>query len=105
MTKTFLSSLLLAALLAGCGNAAREGVELEECDDNDVCQILGASFRGEAQEWRQLEDGRCICVAHVPAGQPVPPERCTRTIDMFEDGNDSLCGPQRPALEVNDERQ
>ena len=55
-----------------CGNcardkAAREGAPIDECDDNEVCQILGASFRGEAVEWRELEDGRCICVAHVPA--------------------------------------
>lgn len=63
--------------------AAREGADIDECDDNEVCQILGASFRGEAVEWRELPDGRCICVAHVPAGAPIPPPRCEHTEDMF----------------------
>ncbi len=74
-----------------CGNcardrAAREGVEIDECYDDEVCQILGASFRGEAQEWRRLENGSVTCVAYVPAGQPTPPERCPHTPDLFEQG-------------------
>lgn len=26
--------------------AMREGAELDECDDNEVCEIIAASFRG-----------------------------------------------------------
>lgn len=63
--------------------AAREGAEIEECDDNEVCQILGASFRGEAVEWRELPDGQVKCMAFVPAGQPLPTPRCPLTADMF----------------------
>lgn len=66
--------------------AAREGADIDDCDDDEVCQILGASFRDEAVEWRELEDGRCICVAHVPVGSPVPAPRCEHTHDMFECG-------------------
>lgn len=71
-----------------CGNcardkAAREGADLDDCDDNERCEILGASFRGEAVEWRELEDGKCTCVAFVEAGKPVPPPRCEHTADMF----------------------
>lgn len=65
--------------------AMSQGVDIDECDD-DRCEILGASFRDEAQEWRQLEDGRCVCLAFVPAGQAVPAPRCEFTADMFGAG-------------------
>ena len=63
--------------------AMREGAPIEECDDDEVCEILGASFRDEAVEWRELEDGRCVCLAHVPGDQPIPPPRDERTLDLF----------------------
>jgi hypothetical protein len=63
--------------------ACREGPAIDECDDNEKCEILAASFRGEAVEWRQLPGGRKTCVSFVPAGTPVPPERCLHTADMF----------------------
>lgn len=76
-------------LLHWCTNCARDkamrdGDPIEDCDDEEVCQIIAASFRGEAVEWRELEDGRRICTAHVPSGQAVPPVRCPHTVDMFE---------------------
>ena len=61
-----------------------EGADLDDCDDDQRCEILAASFRGEAVEWRELQDGRCICLAYVPAGQPIPPPRCGLTGDLFE---------------------
>lgn len=72
-----------------CGNCARdracrEGRNLDEIDDDEWCQILAASYRGEATEWRQMPDGRRTCIAFVPAGTPVPPPRCEFTRDMFE---------------------
>lgn len=63
--------------------AMREGVDIDECDDNEKCEIIGASFRGEAVEWRDLGD-KCVCLAFVPAGDPVPEPRDTLTIDMFD---------------------
>lgn len=71
-----------------CGNcqrdrAMREGVPIEDCDDDECCQIIAASFRGEAVEWRRMPDGEVKCIAFVPAGEPIPGPRCTRTEDMF----------------------
>lgn len=73
-----------------CGNCARdksmrEGVPIEECDDNELCSIIAASFRGEAVEWRRLPDGEIKCIKFVQAGQPIPEPRCELTPDMFED--------------------
>ena len=62
--------------------AMREGCDFDECDDNELCEIIAASFRGEAVEWRELEGGECVCIAFVPAGEMVP-ERCPLTADMF----------------------
>lgn len=64
--------------------AMRDGVDLDECDDNEKCEIIAASFRGEAVEWRELPDGTTKCIAFIPAGQQVPPLRDEHTIDMFE---------------------
>ena len=61
----------------------REGVELDECDDNEKCEIIAASFRGEAVEWREMPNGETKCIAFIPAGQAVPPPRDELTLDMF----------------------
>lgn len=77
-----------AFLNAWCRNCARdrsmrEGEEVDECDDSELCPIIAASFRGEAAEWRELDDGRRICTAYVEAGQPIP-ARCPNTLDLFD---------------------
>jgi hypothetical protein len=64
--------------------AMREGVEVDECDDNEKCEIIAASFRGEHVEWRELEDGTVKCMAFVAAGEAIPAPRCEHTVDMFE---------------------
>lgn len=73
-----------------CGRCARdksmrEGVPIEECDDNERCDIIAASFRGEAVEWRQMPDGEIKCIAFVPAGARIPEPPCEHTADMFGD--------------------
>lgn len=55
----------------------------EACDDSDLCQILAASFRSEAVEWRRMPDGEVKCLAFVEAGS-AEPARCDKTQDMFE---------------------
>ena len=77
-------------LESACGScqrdrAMREGVELDECDDNEKCEIIAASFRGEAVEWRRYEDGTVNCVSWIAAGQPVPSPRDEHTLDLFSD--------------------
>jgi hypothetical protein len=66
--------------------AMREGEHVEECDDDELCQVLAASYRGEAVEWRELDDGNHVCLAFIPAGQPVPGEPDEHTLDLFEAG-------------------
>lgn len=63
----------------------REGLDIEDCDETELCRIIAASFQGEATEWVYGNDGQPMCTAYVPAGQPVPDPRCEHTADMFED--------------------
>lgn len=66
----------------------REGDPIDECDDNELCDIIARSFRGEVDEWVYGPDDEPMCTAFVPAGDPVPPPKDDRTIDMF--GTDPL---------------
>lgn len=66
--------------------AAREGAPVEECDDNELCEIVAASFRGEAVEWRRLPTGQTTCIAFLEAGSEMPAPRCPYTVDMFDAG-------------------
>lgn len=55
-----------------CANCARdramrEGVDPDDCDENELCGILAASFRGAAVEWRELKNNRTVCLAFVKA--------------------------------------
>jgi len=80
-----------AFLSAHCATCAkdkcyREGAPVEECDESELCQIIGASFRGEAVEWRILPDGKSACMKYVefvPGIQANQVERCDNTLDMF----------------------
>ncbi len=63
--------------------AMREGVDYDECDDNELCPIIAAAFTGKADEWRELEDGTLICTAYIEADQPIP-VRCPKTRDLFD---------------------
>ncbi len=66
----------------------RDGEPVEECDDEELCQILGASFRGEAKEWQYDKHGQPCCTAFVPVGQQVPAQRCEHTTDLFGGAQD-----------------
>lgn len=80
-----------AFLVAHCTTCAkdkcyREGVPVEECDESELCQIIAASFSGDAVEWRILPDGKSRCMKYVefvPGIQANQVERCEKTIDMF----------------------
>ena len=78
-----------AFLESWCGGCARDrsmrdGVDLDECDDDEKCEIIAASFRDEAVEWRELDGGECVCLAFVAAGTAPHAPRCEHTIEMFE---------------------
>ena len=61
--------------------AMRDGADFDECDDNELCQIIAASFRGEVAEWI-YKDGEPTCTTFVPAGDKVP-QVDTLTGDLF----------------------
>ncbi len=54
----------------------------EACDDSELCQILAASFCGEAVEWRRMPNGEVKCLAFIELGTDTP-ARCDKTQDMF----------------------
>lgn len=56
----------------------------DDCDDDELCDIIARSFRGEVDEWVYGPDGAPTCTAFVPAGSEVPRPRCEHTADMFE---------------------
>jgi len=72
-----------------CGECARdrsmrEGVDVDDCDDDERCDIIAASFRGEAKEWRIGIDGQPRCTAFAPADEPgpAPAPRCEHTLEL-----------------------
>lgn len=71
-----------------CTNCARDKVmngeatqEEADADDSLYCQVLNASYRGEAVEWREMPDGEVKCIAFVPQGERIP-ERCPKTMEL-----------------------
>ena len=58
---------ILNGLCSTCARdkAMREGEPIEECDDNESCEIIADAFFGEVVEWRELENGNILCVAYV----------------------------------------
>ena len=68
--------------------AMREGCDFDECDDNDLCQIIADTMAYDIdhakypKEWTYDKDGNPCCTAFVPAGDPIPTHD-EFTIDMF----------------------
>ena len=63
--------------------AMREGANLDDCDDNEKCDIIAQSFCGPVKEWVEDESGP-RCTAFVEAGNKIPDGRDTLTMDMFD---------------------
>lgn len=68
--------------------AMSKGLAIDECGDDDLCDILGRTMAldvddpGYPEEWQYDDNRRPCCTAFVPAGESVP-ERCLHTADMF----------------------
>ncbi len=79
-------SVILCSLCSTCtrDKAMRDGEDPDECDDNELCEIIAASFRGEAVEWREMENGEVTCVAYVRHGDAIPDQLCQHTMEMFK---------------------
>lgn len=76
-----------------CGQCERDhgmmkGLPLEECDDNQICDIIGRTFAHDVtdaeypREWTYDKDGAPCCTAFVEAGKPIPPVD-DRTMPLF----------------------
>ena len=58
-------------------------------DDGQRCEINGLTMIyqvGEAEyptEWQHGKDGQPCCTAFIPAGDPIPTPRCTKTLELF----------------------
>lgn len=69
--------------------AMLEGCDVDECDDNERCDIIAATMRFNVEdpdypgEWQIGKDGQPCCTAFVEAGMPIPTPRCSSTPDMF----------------------
>jgi hypothetical protein len=81
--------IFLDAWCSGCARdlAMSQGMPIEECDDNQKCDILGRSFLSiddpaYPTEWQYGADGQPRCTAFVPVGQPIP-IKDEHTLDMF----------------------
>lgn len=70
--------------------AMREGLDVDDCDDNERCDLIARSFAHDIdepeypQEWIVDENGNGRCTAFIPAGEAVV-DRCPHTTDMFSD--------------------
>ena len=78
-------SVILCSLCSMCAidKAMRDGADPDELEDNELCEIIAASFSGDAVEWRELENGNVTCIAYVRHGDAIPDPRCAHTLDMF----------------------
>lgn len=79
---------------AWCGQCARDhgmlhGLPLEDCDDNQVCPIIGDSYLYQVDhpsypaQWQYGPDGQPRCTDFVPDGSPIPPPPDTASGDLF----------------------
>lgn len=69
--------------------ALREGVDFDECDDDERCDIVARTCAfdvedaGYPAEWQYGKDGQPCCMAFIPAGDEIPMPRCTQTLELF----------------------
>lgn len=74
----------------GCARdrAMREGDDVNECDDDEVCNLIARSMAfkpGDAEypaEWQYDKTGQPCCTAFVPAGEPIPTPPCAHTMAL-----------------------
>lgn len=69
--------------------AMRSGDPVEDCDDEQRCDILGLTMIYQADEpeypsaWQYGKDGQPCCTSFIEAGEPIPEPRCTSTLELF----------------------
>nr|MBL8412753.1 hypothetical protein [Dechloromonas sp.] len=69
--------------------AMREGVDLDDCDDTERCDIIADTFSYDVEDakyptaWQYGKDGQPCCTAFISAGEQIPTPRCTKTLELF----------------------
>lgn len=69
--------------------AMRTGANVEDCDDEQRCEIIGLTMIHDADEpeyptaWQYGKDGQPCCTQFIEAGNPIPEPRCTHTQEIF----------------------
>lgn len=69
--------------------AMREGADLDECNDNERCEIIGLTQIHNVHdpeypvEWHYDTNGLPTCSAYVAAGDTVTQTRCPNTLELF----------------------
>lgn len=82
--------LFFAAWCCNCqrDKAMREGVDFDECDDNEKCSIIGDTMAYDVddpkypKEWIIDARGHGCCTAFVEAGKEIPVTRCEFTREL-----------------------
>ena len=71
------------------------GLPLEECDDNQVCALIGLTYLHPVEhpdypaQWQYGKDGQPRCTDFVAKGQPIP-VKDEHTGDLFaNEGNET----------------
>ena len=78
--------------------AMSEGLDPDQCDDDEMCEIIGDSmlYRLDSpsypSEWRYDQAGHPVCTAFAAVGDPPVTPRCDATVDMFEQSTSSADG-------------
>lgn len=68
--------------------AMREGANIDECDDNERCDIIAQTMIHDVDdpeypiEWQYDKNGEPCCTAFVPLGDTVPAPRCEHTMEL-----------------------
>lgn len=71
-----------AAFVADWCGTCQHGLH-EPCDIAARTMWLKVEDPEYPAEWQYNCNDDPVCTAHVENGQPVPPSRCDRTVDMF----------------------
>jgi len=80
-TTTFTPRQALLSAMEFSDNDNLQDVLIIGYDDNELCEIIAASFRGQVKEWIEDDSGP-RCTAFVEAGKEVPFVD-TKTLDLF----------------------
>lgn len=65
--------------------AIRDGLDIEDCDDNEVCSLIAKGFQERVPQWVVQPNGDWSCTDYWAVGQEEPRSPCLHTEDMFQE--------------------